>query len=307
MYICMSRDVIIHSGASGICRRPQPHTHTSQSTWPQHQQKLSSWPRLSWEQKNSCSPSPPHLPSQQTGADGTKSWEETYRTEIENFACNPDDEGTIWFEETGAEERMVGFVLDALPEPLAGSVLDVGTGNGHLLFALRDAGFRGTLVGIDYSAASVALARLIGSRRAAAAAATAAAATIEAGGVRFEVVDFLHDPVPRVEAAEGYDMLLDKGTFDAISLSPGAAAATMMARYPRQVCRALKHGGRLLVTTCNWTEDEIRSMLECPPAAGDSGVEGRLEWCARVEYAQGGFVFGGKRGQAVCTVCFRKV
>jgi len=47
----------------------------------------------------------------------------------------------------------------------ATTFLDVGTGNGHLLFALRDAGWEGYMLGVDYSAASIRLARQIGQKR----------------------------------------------------------------------------------------------------------------------------------------------
>ena len=51
---------------------------------------------------------PEHL---NTSELGTKSyWDAAYTTELNNFSSNPDDEGTIWFSDAGAEERMLSFL-----------------------------------------------------------------------------------------------------------------------------------------------------------------------------------------------------
>lgn len=51
---------------------------------------------------------PEHL---NTSELGTKSyWDAAYTTERQNFSSNPDDEGTIWFSDAGAEERMLSFL-----------------------------------------------------------------------------------------------------------------------------------------------------------------------------------------------------
>lgn len=77
-------------------------------------------------------------------------------------------------------ERMIRYLVDMLQEKSdeeAKYILDVGTGNGHLLFALMDAQldeaenmtpdiiFPARLCGIDYSAASIELSKAIGSKR----------------------------------------------------------------------------------------------------------------------------------------------
>ena len=71
--------------------------------------------------------------------------------------------------------------LSTLPLSPDASFLDVGTGNGHLLFELREADeeYSGRMVGIDYSPASVKLANAIAEQRA-----------LE---VQFEVVDIIKD------------------------------------------------------------------------------------------------------------------
>ena len=56
----------------------------------------------------------------------------------------------------------------------------------------------------------------------------------------------------------------------------------------------MKPDGLRVVTSCNWTEGELRGWLE---------VE-KLEAETRVNYPV--FQFGGQTGQSISTVCFRK-
>src|SRR4051794_10859335 len=89
-------------------------------------------------------------------------WDTAYTTELQNLAANSDDEGTIWFSDAGAEERILSFLENLNDEgeldkgeddeaDAASRFLDLGTGNGHLLFALREDDWFGQMVGVDYS------------------------------------------------------------------------------------------------------------------------------------------------------------
>lgn len=65
-----------------------------------------------------------------------------------------------------------------------------------------------------------------------------------------------------------FDIILDKGTFDAISLAPAEAGdfekrdkekANLYVKYMAQL---LVSGGTLLITSCNWTEQELISLFK---------------------------------------------
>lgn len=102
-------------------------------------------------------------------------------------------------------------------------------------------------------------------------------------------------------ATGGFDIVLDKGTFDAISLADDAKATRVCERYPDIARRLLRNGGFLVVTSCNWTEEELVKWF----VGGDGGAADRLAVWGRVEYPR--FRFGGQEGQGVCTVCFQRV
>lgn len=127
--------------------------------------------------------------------------------------------------------------------------------------------------------------------------------------IRFEVWDVLASEGVGLERLDwfpdsGFDIVLDKGTFDAISLSeetvPGSESKERVCeRYPAIAKRTVRKGGFLVVTSCNWTEEELIRWF----TKDDDGVEVRV-W-GRVEYPR--FRFGGMEGQGVCTVCFERV
>lgn len=98
----------------------------------------------------------------------------------------------------------------------------------------------------------------------------------------------------------GFDIVLDKGTFDAISLADDAKATRVCERYPDIARQLVRKGGFLIVTSCNWTEEELVKWF----VAGEK-VKDRLVVWGRVEYPR--FRFGGQEGQGVCTVCFQRV
>ncbi|KND92615.1 Protein-lysine N-methyltransferase EFM4 [Tolypocladium ophioglossoides CBS 100239] len=243
---------------------------------------------------------------------GTKDWDKLYTNEISNHAADPSDVGTVWFDDSDAEAKMVDFLCDladadadadagsgALTKP-ATSLLDLGCGNGSLLFALRDEDWTGRALGVDYSPQSVALARQV-----------AASKDSTADAVEFREWDIIGGPTDAVlDGAQrgGWDVVLDKGTFDAISLSDehDAHGRRPCEGYRARVLRLVRRGGLFLVTSCNWTEEELTTWFahggERPSAAGE---DGGLEVAGRVQYRT--FSFGGAKGQTISTMCFKKI
>ncbi|KOS18519.1 N-lysine methyltransferase SEE1 [Escovopsis weberi] len=203
------------------------------------------------------------------------------------------------------------------------SFLDLGCGNGALLFALRDAGWQGRMLGIDYSPQSISLAHQIARSRAdntpsttdADTTADTTADTIAdadscsgSPGIEFAEWDLIAGPMS-VPGPQPWDVVLDKGTFDAISLSgPGAVGAAAYAArrpvesYRERMLALVRPGGLFVVTSCNWTEDELRAWFE-------RGRQGQGEGEAftvvgRVDYPT--FTFGGVKGQTITTLCFQR-
>jgi len=194
--------------------------------------------------------------------------------------------------------------------PVQTSFLDLGAGNGHMLFALREAGWMGRMVGVDYSSASVDLARRVKDQRARESRVEQSPAEQdgERDAASYEGIDFVtwdilkEAPGEWLEHAKkrgkGFDVVLDKGTFDAISLSSeiDSQGRRICEGYRERLEPLVRSGGFFLVTSCNWTEDELGDWFETP--------DGALYVKDHVKYPR--FTFGGKSGQKVATVCFEK-
>lgn len=314
-----------------------------------------------------------------------------------------DDPGTSWFAEHKAPEKVLQFLTsrkfplsprNTIPstrrqqsqqqqnqqdEQRQPSILDLGTGNGSMLALLRKkGGFKGPMVGVDYSPQSVQLARELQRLRlhsayesgmeseseevassyggdsdegnpddeeheelVAADNVGAAQAVRVSEEIRFEEWDILASGNEEALAATttktsspagvkridwfpyetgGFDIVLDKGTFDAVSLSadviddddddkkekeeeekkgPKRIQRRVCERYPRIATKLVRKGGFLVVTSCNWTEEELIRWF----TDSKTGEDG-LDVYDRIEYPR--FRFGGREGQGVCTVCFQR-
>lgn len=140
-------------------------------------------------------------------------------------------------------EKMVDWATENVPSTSNPSILEVGSGNGILLFELVEAGYTpAKLSGIDYSPDAVQLAIDV-------------AATRGGEDIAFNVCDFLVDEPPRLADMEQngqpdvWDVLLDKGTFDAIALSAKSEDGEKpVSKYPTRAARLLKPGGFFLIT-----------------------------------------------------------
>lgn len=141
-------------------------------------------------------------------------------------------------------EKMVDWIRDNIPPEPKPAILEVGSGNGALLFAIHEAGYDANhICGVDYSADAVKLARAIGHSRG-----------DGAQEVTFEACDFLRDFPRSIRHAEGtspavWDLVLDKGTFDAIALGErdknGVGPAD---NYPARIAQVVRPGGQFLIT-----------------------------------------------------------
>ncbi|GAC92713.1 methyltransferase MppJ [Pseudozyma hubeiensis SY62] len=239
---------------------------------------------------------------------GTKQhWDSVYAREVSNFN-EIGEEGEVWFGED-AVMRMIRFVEQYYSETLADkfstdsapTILDLGTGNGHLLFEmlessadLEDIINAERLVGIDYSPASIELARSIAQKR---------------GGdcerVKFTTADLLDStsvdqlfsmPRSQLDAEQGWDMVCDKGTLDAIALSSQPVNGSLpIDLYSNAVNKLVKTDGIFLITSCNFTEQELIARF----TSRGFEVEQVLPTPS--------FTFGGAKGSTTTSIAFRKV
>lgn len=215
---------------------------------------------------------------------GTKAyWDDFYALEKENFKKNPEDTGECWFDDSNAETRMVEFLSENLGSykiQLDSSMIDLGTGNGHLLFELCGDGFNGPLHGIDYSAESIQFASEVANAKG------------YDGNTTFSIADiFRPDWTPGT-----FDVVLDKGTLDAISLSGMKFdhGRSVVDIYSGVIEKLLEKDGVFLITSCNFTEEELIKIVQ-----SDS-----LKVWETIKYPA--FRFGGVKGTAICSVAFVK-
>ncbi|KAI4261528.1 MAG: hypothetical protein L6R42_003268, partial [Xanthoria sp. 1 TBL-2021] len=157
-------------------------------------------------------PPPSHLDPSELG--NKDYWQTTYTNDLTTHTENPANTGTTWFTTSNASPLTLAYLLTLTP-PLSKpttTFLDLGTGNGEMLFLLRSSGgFTGKMLGIDYSPASVELATRVARQR---------GYNNTDEDVRFREWDILREPTVENGWTEGdFDVVLDKGTFDAISLN----------------------------------------------------------------------------------------
>ncbi|XP_038846480.1 EEF1A lysine methyltransferase 2 isoform X1 [Salvelinus namaycush] len=182
----------------------------------------------------------------------------------------------IYFPRFGEEsmDRVLRWMeKEEIPEDAA--ILDIGTGNGVLLVELAKSGYT-NLTGIDYSAASVKLARSV-------------LQTEDFSNVEVKEVDFLSCS----GELRGFDVCIDKGTFDAISLNPENTEEGK-ACYIQSLRGALKEEGLFVITSCNWTKEQLLQMFN----QGFDFVK---------ELPTPHFQFGGKTGNSVTAIIFKRL
>ncbi|XP_015277683.1 PREDICTED: protein-lysine N-methyltransferase METTL10 [Gekko japonicus] len=203
---------------------------------------------------------------------GTKEhWDATYKRELQHFD-DTGDAGEIWFGEESMS-RLIGW-LEKQKIPLDSCILDIGTGNGYLLAELAKSGYT-DLIGIDYSPSAIWLSKKV----------------MEKEGlpqVKLQVEDILNPS----DELSGFHVCIDKGTFDAISLNPENAAEKRK-QYVKSLHRILRPGGLFLITSCNWTREELLNEFG----------EGFL---LLEELPTSVFCFGGKTGNNVTVLVFQK-
>ena len=266
------------------------------------------------------------------------SWSSLYASDLETRTSVSSHTGTTWFDDANAEwktARYLASLTKVLEQPRSTSgdyngppllfhattsFLDLGTGNGSQLFALRRAGWAGPMVGVDYSPESVDLARIIWKEKTREDGdatesndestsdeeeeSKSARVTPSREAISFYTHDILSPISPSWLPPDGYDVVLDKGTFDAISLSAeiDSKGKRICEGYALAVKSLVKRGGMLLVTSCNWTEEELEEWIVGTDKRNRE--EDRFEVCGRVPYHR--FKFGGVEGQSVVGVAFRR-
>jgi EEF1A lysine methyltransferase 2 len=223
-------------------------------------------------------------------------------------------------------EKMVDWAVENIPPSTQPYILEIGAGNATLLFALIEAGYAADhAAAIDYSADAVQLAKAVAAQR-------------DLETVLIVECDFLASaPLPfRCKGQEDatWDLLLDKGTYDAISLGEkDQHGRSPAATYPARAASLLRPGGFFLITcapefkftfncssdfpaACNFTEDELIKNFVAPETdlvyqyvglfMHDSFPPPPADelFSSRVPHAV--INFGGKTGSLYATIAFQK-
>ncbi|XP_047558292.1 EEF1A lysine methyltransferase 2 isoform X2 [Lutra lutra] len=106
------------------------------------------------------------------------------------------------------------------------------------------------------------------------------------------LVELVEDFLNLSTKLSGFHICIDKGTFDAISLNPDNAIEKRK-QYVKSLSAALNVKGFFLITSCNWTKEELLDEFS-------EGFE------LFEELPTPTFSFGGRSGNSVTALVFQK-
>ncbi len=134
---------------------------------------------------------------------------------------------------------MVDWCVQNVPPSSSPKILEVGCGNGILLTSLVESGYDPTnIYGVDYSPDAVSLAIKVSEKHGE-----------STSKIHYSVCDFLQDEAKDAAGESIYDLVLDKGTFDAMALAEkDAEGRSPSDAYPGRVAKHLRTGGYFLIT-----------------------------------------------------------
>lgn len=197
-------------------------------------------------------------------------WEKRYETEIKNFSSHGDP-GDVWFGEDTVERILKWIQKNEATIAKNAKIVDIGCGNGMLLLELANEGYT-NLHGVDYSQKAIELAKSIAEKH-----------KISVNYSTCDILEGLNDD---------YDVIHDKGTYDAISLSENASVNRN--KYIESICKHLKSDGYFIITSCNWTQNEL-----------DNQFSTYFKPFGIIPTPQ--FKFGGKVGNVVTSCVYKKL
>ncbi|KAI1712348.1 methyltransferase domain-containing protein [Ditylenchus destructor] len=206
-----------------------------------------------------------------------------YDVELTNFD-DTGDEGSVWFGRK-SEYRMLEFVKENVPRDAP--IVDLGCGNGSLLRRLRSQGYT-KLCGLDYSEKAIELCRKTSNQQ---------LDGKEPLEIDFQTADILSDLNETKSGLCGrYDVVLDKGTWDAISLN--GDRIQRLAQYRSAVLSLFRGSGEkryFVIFSCNFTRDELFELFKCEA----------LPYIVKEIHAPSQMTFGGKTGVTTSGVVFK--
>ncbi|XP_026747939.1 EEF1A lysine methyltransferase 2 [Trichoplusia ni] len=198
-------------------------------------------------------------------------WQKAYTKEIENFVEHGDP-GDVWFGEDSAD-RVINWICNCGVDKDT-AVIDLGCGNGYTLSELAREGLT-NLLGIDYCEEAITLAKKV--------------SNTEFPHIKYKVFNITQDSVAELGK---FGIIHDKGTYDAIGLNPDDPKKHRE-KYIDQVAEMLSEEGLFIITSCNWTDEElIKHFSE------------KMKLKRVIPTPQ--FKFGGKVGSVVSSVVFTK-
>ncbi|XP_076244799.1 EEF1A lysine methyltransferase 2 [Calliopsis andreniformis] len=171
-------------------------------------------------------------------------WERVYSEELDNFKDHG-DVGEIWFGRSNSLKVVRWITTQLNLDKETDKIIDIGCGNGITLVELANKGFT-KLVGVDYSYKAIDLAREVLREK-------------NLLNVDLKVYDVLD--AESGELPTDFKLAHDKGTYDAISLHP-EDPTTKRNKYIESVHKILVPDGYLVLTSCNWTKEELEKHFQ---------------------------------------------
>nr|CDS35131.1 methyltransferase protein 10 [Hymenolepis microstoma] len=224
-------------------------------------------------------------------------WDDHYDIELKNFE-QFEDEGDIWFG-VSSEERIIKY-LASVETPKDVRILDLGCGNGHFCLELTKRGYS-SVTGVDYSENAINLAFKLAEKH------------DLCDSLNFTCVDILSTESINAfspSSDNAYDIAIDKGTFDAITLIPDATDPTRICEKSRDIYiqhtyRLLRPDATFIITSCNWSADELRQEFARPQTT-NKAVRKVFEFVCEVPPIST-FSFGGRTGASTVCLVFKRL